>query len=89
MWRLIRGGGLSYGYSMCEASAEGRVFFSLYRATNAVAAYTKAKSIVVSFEHSPIWHICDNKNHVMDFVIYKHVFHKLSFTLFNSGGVFV
>ncbi|CAG9567343.1 unnamed protein product [Danaus chrysippus] len=49
MWRLIRGGGLSYGYSMCEASAEGRIFFSLYRATNAVAAYTKAKSIVEEY----------------------------------------
>ncbi|XP_045764374.1 uncharacterized protein C05D11.1-like [Maniola jurtina] len=46
MWRLIRGGGLSYGYGIRPSQNEGRLVFSLYRATNAVAAYTKAKSIV-------------------------------------------
>ncbi|CAH2238074.1 jg18457 [Pararge aegeria aegeria] len=46
MWRLIRGGGLSYGYGIRPSPNEGRLVFSLYRATNAVAAYTKAKNIV-------------------------------------------
>ncbi|XP_034828177.1 uncharacterized protein C05D11.1-like [Maniola hyperantus] len=46
MWRLIRGGGLSYGYGIRPSQNEGRLVFSLYRATNAVAAYNKAKSIV-------------------------------------------
>lgn len=48
MWRLIRGGGLSYGYSARAAATEGRLVFSLYRAANAPAAYAKAKNIVVS-----------------------------------------
>ncbi|CAH2066403.1 unnamed protein product, partial [Iphiclides podalirius] len=49
MWRLIRGGGLSYGYGVRSAAAEGRLVFSLYRATNTVAAYTKAKTIVEEY----------------------------------------
>lgn len=47
MWRLIRGCGLSYGYAIRMSPNEGRLIFSLYRATNAVAAYSKAKSILV------------------------------------------
>ncbi|CAK1603337.1 unnamed protein product [Parnassius mnemosyne] len=49
MWRLIRGGGLSYGYGVRAAPHEGRLVFSLYRATNAPQAYTKAKTIVEEF----------------------------------------
>ncbi|XP_059059298.1 uncharacterized protein C05D11.1-like [Achroia grisella] len=49
MWRLIRGGGLSYGYGMRPSPNESCLVFSLYRATNAVAAYTKAKSICEEF----------------------------------------
>ncbi|XP_047041443.1 uncharacterized protein C05D11.1-like [Helicoverpa zea] len=49
MWRLIRGCGLSYGYAIRMSPNEGRLIFSLYRATNAVAAYTKAKSIVEEY----------------------------------------
>ncbi|XP_046961211.1 uncharacterized protein C05D11.1-like [Vanessa cardui] len=49
MWRLIRGCGLSYGYGIRPSQNEGRLAFSLYRATNAVAAYTKAKSIVEEY----------------------------------------
>ncbi|XP_073941538.1 uncharacterized protein C05D11.1-like [Choristoneura fumiferana] len=49
MWRLIRGCGLSYGYGVRPAQGEGRIVFSLYRATNAIAAYTKAKSIVEEY----------------------------------------
>lgn len=46
MWRLIRGCGLSYGYAIRPSKNEGRLIFSLYRATNPVQAYTKAKSIL-------------------------------------------
>ncbi|XP_045538857.1 uncharacterized protein C05D11.1 [Papilio machaon] len=49
MWRLIRGGGLSYGYSARAASTEGRLVFSLYRSANAPAAYVKAKTIVEEY----------------------------------------
>ncbi|XP_013133610.1 PREDICTED: uncharacterized protein C05D11.1-like [Papilio polytes] len=49
MWRLIRGGGLSYGYSARAAATEGRLVFSLYRAANAPAAYAKAKNIVEEY----------------------------------------
>nr|XP_026487526.1 uncharacterized protein C05D11.1-like [Vanessa tameamea] len=49
MWRLIRGCGLSYGYGIRPSQNEGRLAFSLYRATNAVAAYTKAKAIVEEY----------------------------------------
>ncbi|CAH0726563.1 unnamed protein product, partial [Brenthis ino] len=49
MWRHIRGCGLAYSYGVRPAPAEARLVFSLYRATNAVAAYTKAKSIVEEY----------------------------------------
>ncbi|KAM3962814.1 LOW QUALITY PROTEIN: uncharacterized protein C05D11.1 [Aphomia sociella] len=49
MWRLIRGCGLSYGYGVRPAPNEGCLVFSLYRATNTVAAYTKAKAIIEEF----------------------------------------
>ncbi|KAJ8726234.1 hypothetical protein PYW07_000932 [Mythimna separata] len=49
MWRLIRGCGLSYGYAIRMSQNEGRLIFSLYRATNAVAAYNKAKSILEEY----------------------------------------
>ncbi|CAH0603275.1 unnamed protein product [Chrysodeixis includens] len=49
MWRLIRGCGLSYGYAIRMSPNEGKLIFSLYRATNAVAAYTKAKSILEDY----------------------------------------
>ncbi|XP_023940312.1 uncharacterized protein C05D11.1 [Bicyclus anynana] len=46
MWKLIRGLGLSYGYGIRPSYNEGRLVFSLYRATNTVAAYTRAQGIV-------------------------------------------
>ncbi|XP_045458924.1 uncharacterized protein C05D11.1-like [Melitaea cinxia] len=49
MWRLIRGCGLSYGYGVAASPSEGRVVFSLYRASNAVAAYSRAKDIVEEY----------------------------------------
>ncbi|KAJ8729556.1 hypothetical protein PYW08_001137 [Mythimna loreyi] len=49
MWRLIRGCGLSYGYAIRMSQNEGRLIFSLYRASNAVAAYSKAKSILEEY----------------------------------------
>lgn len=48
MWKLIRGCGLSYSYGIRMVQNEACLLFSLYKATNAVAAYSKAKSIVVS-----------------------------------------
>ncbi|CAH2104836.1 unnamed protein product [Euphydryas editha] len=49
MWRLIRGCGLSYGYGVQPSPGEGRIAFSLYRATNTVAAYSRAKTIVEEY----------------------------------------
>ncbi|CAG4968392.1 unnamed protein product [Colias eurytheme] len=49
MWREIRGGGLSYGYGVRAAPAEAALVLSLYRATNAPAAYTKAKTILEDY----------------------------------------
>ncbi|XP_069360181.1 uncharacterized protein C05D11.1-like [Maniola hyperantus] len=48
MWRSLRFGDLSFGYGIRHSQHEGRLVFSLalYRATDTVAAYTKAKSIV-------------------------------------------
>lgn len=57
MWRLIRGCGLSYGYGIRSSQNEGRLIFSLYRATNTVAAYSKAKSILVIIFTVPKYHI--------------------------------
>lgn len=48
MWRLIRGQGLSYGYNIYLKPNEGLLYLSFYEATNIVAAYKEAKSIVVS-----------------------------------------
>jgi len=47
MWRLIRGQGLSYGYSIYPKPNEGLLYLTLFKATNAVAAYKETKSIVV------------------------------------------
>ncbi|GBP23093.1 Uncharacterized protein C05D11.1 [Eumeta japonica] len=49
MWRLIRGSGLSYGYSVRPYANESRIAFALYRASNPVGAYAKAKSIIEEF----------------------------------------
>ncbi|GAB1870040.1 hypothetical protein CAJAP_11119 [Camponotus japonicus] len=46
MWRLIRGQGLSYGYSIYPKPNEGLLYLTLFKATNAVAAYKETKSIV-------------------------------------------
>jgi Zn-dependent M16 (insulinase) family peptidase len=47
MWRLIRGLGLSYGYSIFVIPNEGLLYLTLDSATNMTAAYKEAKSIVV------------------------------------------
>ncbi|CAK1549762.1 unnamed protein product [Leptosia nina] len=49
MWREIRGGGLSYGYAVRTAPNEASLLLSLYRATNTLAAYNKAKSILEDY----------------------------------------
>ncbi|EAT39319.1 AAEL008862-PA [Aedes aegypti] len=45
LWRQIRGQGFSYGYNIVPRPNEGLLYFTLYRATNLVAAYKEAKSI--------------------------------------------
>ncbi|XP_046995924.1 uncharacterized protein C05D11.1-like isoform X1 [Schistocerca americana] len=48
MWRQIRGQGLAYSYSIIPRPHEGLLHLTLYRATNCIAAYKEAKSIVDS-----------------------------------------
>lgn len=75
MWRLIRGSGLAYGYSVRPSPHEGRIVFSLYKATNTVPAYTKAKSILVSTTHS--YHTRKNSHTSSMFIVgwvYKRIF---------------
>ncbi|XP_053684394.1 uncharacterized protein C05D11.1-like [Sabethes cyaneus] len=45
LWRQIRGQGFSYGYNIVPRPNEGLLYFTLYRASNVVAAYKEAKSI--------------------------------------------
>ncbi|KAJ1519883.1 hypothetical protein ONE63_004123 [Megalurothrips usitatus] len=46
MWKQIRGQGLSYSYSVFPTTHEGLLYLVLYRATNVVAAYKEARSIL-------------------------------------------
>ncbi|KAK3910629.1 hypothetical protein KUF71_020443 [Frankliniella fusca] len=46
MWKQIRGQGLSYSYSVFPSTHEGLLYLVLYRATNVVAAYKEARSIL-------------------------------------------
>ncbi|XP_011145031.2 uncharacterized protein C05D11.1 [Harpegnathos saltator] len=55
MWRLIRGQGLSYGYSIYPKVNEGLLYLAFYRATNAVAAYKETKSIVETHLSGDKW----------------------------------
>lgn len=48
MWRLIRGAGLSYSYSLVLKPNEGLIKFQLFKATNGSEAYSKAKQIIVT-----------------------------------------
>lgn len=47
LWRQIRGQGFAYGYNMMPKPNEGLLYFTLYRATNVVAAFREAKTIIV------------------------------------------
>lgn len=53
LWRQIRGQGFAYGYNLVPRPNEGLLYFTLYRATNVVAAYRETKNIIVSI----IFHI--------------------------------
>ncbi|XP_045764362.1 uncharacterized protein C05D11.1-like [Maniola jurtina] len=56
MWRLIRGGDdLGYGYGIRPSHNEGRLVFTLalYHATDTVAAYNMAKSVVDEYLADP------------------------------------
>ena len=47
LWRLIRGIGLSYNYTMQVNPLSGKLSFGLAKSTHIFNAYTKAKEIVV------------------------------------------
>lgn len=46
LWRQIRGQGFAYGYNLMPRPNEGLLYFTLYRATNVVAAYKETAAIV-------------------------------------------
>uniref|UniRef100_A0AAG5D1U2 Peptidase M16C associated domain-containing protein n=1 Tax=Anopheles atroparvus TaxID=41427 RepID=A0AAG5D1U2_ANOAO len=47
LWRQIRGQGFAYGYNIVPRPNEGLLYFTLYRASNVVAAFKEAESIMV------------------------------------------
>lgn len=55
LWRQIRGQGFAYSYSLAPRAHEGLLYFTLYRATNVVAAYRETKAIVVGSDKSIIY----------------------------------
>ncbi|XP_046735682.1 uncharacterized protein C05D11.1-like [Diprion similis] len=55
MWRQIRGQGLSYGYSVLPHLNEGFLYLTFYRATNVLAAYKEAKTIMESHFEGGKW----------------------------------
>ncbi|KAF6215152.1 hypothetical protein GE061_009903 [Apolygus lucorum] len=46
MWRQIRGQGLAYSYNIVPRPNEGKLYLTLYRASNVVGAYKEAKSVI-------------------------------------------
>uniref|UniRef100_A0A182JL08 Uncharacterized protein n=1 Tax=Anopheles atroparvus TaxID=41427 RepID=A0A182JL08_ANOAO len=46
LWRQIRGQGFAYGYNIVPRPNEGLLYFTLYRASNVVAAFKEAESIM-------------------------------------------
>lgn len=62
LWRQIRGPGFAYGYNLMPRPNEGLLYFTLYRATNVVAAFRETKAIIVSF-------ICFNESCGMRFFL--------------------
>ncbi|XP_050076146.1 uncharacterized protein C05D11.1-like [Anopheles maculipalpis] len=46
LWKQIRGQGFAYGYNILPRPNEGLLYFTLYRASNVVAAYQEAVSIM-------------------------------------------
>ncbi|XP_014253359.1 uncharacterized protein C05D11.1-like [Cimex lectularius] len=46
MWKLIRGLGFAYSYYIIPRPSQGKLFFSLYRASNIIGAYKQAKLIL-------------------------------------------
>ncbi|XP_058054864.1 uncharacterized protein C05D11.1-like [Anopheles bellator] len=45
LWRQIRGQGFAYGYNILPRPNDGLLYFSLYRASNIVAAFKEAMNI--------------------------------------------
>ena len=45
-WRKIRGKGLAYSYGLSNNLEQGTIQFTLFKATNPVAAYNMAKEII-------------------------------------------
>ena len=48
-WKRIRGAGLAYGYSLWQSRETGLLTFSLYRATDPVAAHAVARTVIGEF----------------------------------------
>uniref|UniRef100_A0A182Q9C8 Peptidase M16C associated domain-containing protein n=1 Tax=Anopheles farauti TaxID=69004 RepID=A0A182Q9C8_9DIPT len=46
LWKQIRGQGFAYGYNIVPRPNEGLLYFTLYRASNVVAAYKEAVAIM-------------------------------------------
>uniref|UniRef100_A0A182P602 Peptidase M16C associated domain-containing protein n=1 Tax=Anopheles epiroticus TaxID=199890 RepID=A0A182P602_9DIPT len=46
LWKQIRGQGFAYGYNIVPRPNEGMLYFTLYRASNVVAAYKEAVNIM-------------------------------------------
>lgn len=47
LWRQIRGQGFAYGYNITPRPHQGLLYFTLYHATNVVAAFKEAKIVTV------------------------------------------
>ncbi|EKX32663.1 hypothetical protein GUITHDRAFT_148450 [Guillardia theta CCMP2712] len=52
MWKLIRGLGLAYSFSIFGDADEGLVYFSLSRSTSPARAFSESKKLVSSFASS-------------------------------------
>ncbi|XP_059480505.1 uncharacterized protein C05D11.1-like [Neocloeon triangulifer] len=46
LWKQVRGQGLAYGYNMFPQPNEGRLYFTIFKATNTLAAFVESKAIV-------------------------------------------
>ncbi|XP_065331975.1 uncharacterized protein C05D11.1-like [Cloeon dipterum] len=56
LWKQVRGQGLTYSYNLYSDANEGKLYFTLYRSTNVVAAFKEAKAIVeAQLQPDAVW----------------------------------